>query len=571
MYIQYFGLKESPFALPPDPRYLYLSRRHQEALAHLMYSINEGGGFAQLSGEVGTGKTLLIRALLERLPKHIDAALVLYPFLSVREFLASICDDLRVPYDRNGASLKALIDSLNGFLLENHAKGRRTVLIVDEAHKLNREVLEQIRLLTNLETTKEKLLQIVLVGQPELDSLLAQPDLRQLAQRITSRYSLKALLPKETTEYIRHRCRVAGARGPLFSPRALQTAHRVTHGIPRMINVICDRALLGAYARGKAMVTPSIVRMAMSEIGVELKLARLLAWRPWALGAGGAVAAGLIAVGLWYVTATPPVPEAPAPVASVEEPKAPGPKIETAPLAGKEGEGGETAATAEVAAPVGPGLDTLLADGAIRTDTDTAFSALFALWQLDYTRYRGATGCERALGAGLRCLYESGTWNNLRQLNRPAVIELVDAQGDRHHVPLLVLTDDRVVLELAGKRREFTQAEVDRYWFGKYLALWNPPEATMPRDLRRGMRGPLVLWVREMLSRSGNPAVELISDVYDAKLEAQVKEFQRQHRLDDDGVIGKMTWVQLSTHDERFTPPVLSGPAPQAVSELKMR
>jgi general secretion pathway protein A len=265
MYTQYFGLKENPFALSPDPRYLYLSQRHQDALAHLMYGITGGGGFVQLTGEVGTGKTLMIRAMLLRLPDTVDVALVLYPFLSVREFMIALCDDLRIKRPAED-SLKTLIDTLNTFLLENHAKGRRTVLIVDEAHRLNREVLEQIRLLTNLETTKEKLLQIVLVGQPELNSLLAREDMRQLAQRITARYNLQALLPGETRAYVLHRCQVAGAETPLFNSFALYWIHWLTGGVPRLINILCDRSLLAAYARSKSRVSVGIVRAAAREV-----------------------------------------------------------------------------------------------------------------------------------------------------------------------------------------------------------------------------------------------------------------------------------------------------------------
>ena len=243
MYTQYFGLKENPFALSPDPRYLYLSQRHQDALAHLMYGITSGGGFVQLTGEVGTGKTMMIRAMLQRLPETVDVALVLYPFLSVREFMIALCDDLHIQRPAE-TTLKALIDTLNAFLLDNHAQGRRTVLIVDEAHRLNREVLEQVRLLTNLETTKEKLLQIILVGQPELNSLLAQQDMRQLAQRVTARYNLQALLPAESRAYVLHRCLVAGAQSRLFSNFALFWIHRLSQGVPRLINVLCDRSLL---------------------------------------------------------------------------------------------------------------------------------------------------------------------------------------------------------------------------------------------------------------------------------------------------------------------------------------
>src|SRR3990172_2497595 len=258
MYTRYFGLHENPFALPPDPRYLYLASRYQEALAHLTYGITQGGGFVQLTGEVGTGKTMMIRALLDRLPEDVNVALVLYPFLSVQEFVLAICDDLRIPRSQDGTSLKGAIDTLNRFLLDNHAQGRRTVLVIDEAHKLSHEVLEQVRLLTNLETTKEKLLQILLVGQPELTSLLAQRDLRQLAQRITARYKLTPLQSRETAEYVVRRLKVAGAENPIFTRAALNTVHRRAGGIPRLINTLCDRALLGAYAHGKNRVTAAM-------------------------------------------------------------------------------------------------------------------------------------------------------------------------------------------------------------------------------------------------------------------------------------------------------------------------
>src|SRR5437762_3840338 len=266
MYTRYFGLQDNPFALPPDPRYLYMSTRYQEALAHLTYGITQGGGFVQLTGEVGTGKTMMIRALLDRLPAEVDVALVLYPLLSVEEFVAVVFDDLGISRPENGTTLKNSIDHLNKNLLESHAKGRRTVLVIDEAHKLSHEVLEQVRLLTNLETTKEKLLQILLVGQPELTSLLAQADLRQLAQRITARYNLTPLTRRESAEYVITRLRVAGAQHPIFTRGALDTVHRLSRGTPRLINTLCDRALLGAYAHGKNRVTGTIVRRASAEI-----------------------------------------------------------------------------------------------------------------------------------------------------------------------------------------------------------------------------------------------------------------------------------------------------------------
>lgn len=552
MYAQYFGLKENPFALPPDPRYLYLSPRHQEALAHLMYGITGGGGFVQLTGEVGTGKTMMVRALLERLPDTVDVALVLYPFLSVREFLGAILDDLRIAHP-DEASLKTLIDTLNAFLLENHAKGRRTVLIVDEAHKLNRDLLEQIRMLTNLETTKEKLLQIILVGQPELAALLAQPDLRQLAQRITARYNLKALRVRETSEYVLHRLRVAGARIPLFGPLALLRVHHLSRGVPRLINVICDRALLGAYGHGQHRVGMWTVTHAAAEVD------RPGAQRRWRTAAMTAVLLAGAGTGGWYFLSepawrTPSQAESPVvATAPVETPKTASPEAMTAPGTG-------------AAAKPAPTLQQVLADPAAATDTDSAFAGLFSHWQLDYTQFPGITGCERAEKAKLRCLYESGTWNNVRQLNRPVIVELVDEGGNRHHVLVSRLDAERATLEVSGKNYEFGFAEIDRYWFGKYLALWSPPESG-EKVVRRGMRGRPVAWVRDALAKYGLARTSApASDMFDAELENQVREFQRRHQLEEDGVVGKMTLVYLSTYDGAAAQPLLLSAKPDTVT-----
>ena len=539
MYTHYFGLRENPFALPPDPRYLYLSQRYQEALAHLMYGIAQGGGFVQLTGEVGTGKTMIIRAMLERLPENTQVALVLYPLLSVEEFVAAICDDLRIPRTGNGDSLKSLIDTLNRYLLDNHAHGRRTVLIIDEAHKLSHDVLEQVRLLTNLETTKEKLLQILLVGQPELISLLRQPDLRQLAQRITARYNLRPLLPVESAEYIQHRLRVAGAQNPIFTRGGLAAVHRLSGGIPRLINAICDRSLLGAYARGKNRITGAIVRHAATEIG-EVRSGRPV------LPLIAAAAVLLIAVGAWRWLAHWAPSAAPVDNVAIASPAPPPVK---------------PASTTE-AVPVSeetktPGLPALLDDSAITMDTDAALAALFSQWRKDYHRLSGDTGCERAQSAGLRCFYTTGTWNNLRQLNRPAVIELIDKRGAKRHVLVSALKGDRVVLQIGDQEREFALAEVEQFWYGKFLSLWMPPpsgEAT----LRRGMRGPAVAWLRDALARYSGQPLSAKSDVFDGALEQQVREFQRRHYLDDDGVVGRSTLIQLDAYDAEFPPPLLS-------------
>src|SRR5271166_221903 len=267
MYTSFFGLSEKPFAITPDPRYLYLSERHAEALAHLLYGINEAGGFIQLTGEVGTGKTTVVRSLLSRLPQHADVAVIMNPRITPAEFLLTICEELGVGIAGSERdSVKQMVDALNRRLLEAHAEGRRVIVIVDEAQNLSSEVLEQVRLLTNLETSTQKLLQIILIGQPELRELLDRTDLRQLAQRITGRYHLKPLSREETQGYIRHRLRVAGAAGEIFTAAALREVHRVSSGIPRVINVCCDRALLGAYTQELRKVTAPLVRRAAGEV-----------------------------------------------------------------------------------------------------------------------------------------------------------------------------------------------------------------------------------------------------------------------------------------------------------------
>lgn len=357
MYAAHFGLREPPFAITPNPAYVYLSRHHQEGLAHLLYGAGEEGGFVQLTGEVGTGKTTLVRTLLEQRLEHVDIALCLNPQLTVEDLLETICDELGAlrPHRRAAASafqdtmdllnstitaaksdsLKPLLDALNAHLLRAHAAGRRTVLIIDEAQHLSREVLEQLRLLTNLETTRHKLLRIILVGQPELRDMLARADLRQLAQRITARYHLPPLTRREAAAYIRHRLYIAGGRDDLFTSGAQRTVYRYARGIPRLINVICDRALLGAYAQGMQRVTTRQVRQAAR----EALLGEIRQWpvRPWlAVSAGLAILVLTIDQGgwsppvNWVAAVTPPITVNAPPVdvpAPVQSPVTPPPRL----------------------------------------------------------------------------------------------------------------------------------------------------------------------------------------------------------------------------------------------------
>ncbi|MEE4242834.1 MAG: AAA family ATPase [Desulfopila sp.] len=271
MYIDYFGLKENPFTISPNPRYLYMSEHHREALAHLLYGISGNGCLILLTGDVGTGKTTVCRSLLEQLPENTETAMIVNPKLSVEELLETICEELDIPFSKNTTSIKTYIDGINTHLLKSHTEGKTTVLIIDEAQNLDMEVLEQLRLLTNLETDTSKLLKIVLIGQPELQEKLKDPRVSQIDQRITSRYHLAPLQKNDVVGFIRHRLIVAGGgRMQFFTEKALEQAYRLSRGIPRLINILCDRALLGAYAEEKDQVSETIMLQAAEEVFGEI-------------------------------------------------------------------------------------------------------------------------------------------------------------------------------------------------------------------------------------------------------------------------------------------------------------
>jgi len=540
MYTSFFGLQEKPFAITPDPRYLYLSERHAEALAHLLYGINEAGGFIQLTGEVGTGKTTVIRSLLEQLPGHADVALILNPRVTPAEFLLTICEELHIPVPEAGrGSTKTLMDLLGRHLLDTHASGRRVVLIVDEAQNLSTQTLEQVRLLTNLETATTKLLQIILIGQPELRELLGQPELRQLAQRITGRYHLNPLSREESAGYVKHRMRIAGATAEVFTPSALREVHRLSGGIPRVINVICDRALLGAFTQEEHRVGGALVRQAASEVYGRPVPAP---WLKWATAAAVAAALALVAIGLWTYLAQRPAATADAePPRAVEQP----PAASAAVAASIEKPATAPPEPVLAATPPLPLAELLVRHGN-DTTTEAALAKLFALWGALYEPARGR-GCDQAARQGLECLFQKGSWAQLRTLNRPAVLTLTDDLGRTHQVLLTGLTDEHAILDLGGESREVGITALSRYWFGDFLLLWRPPLAVV-KALGPGMRGEDVRWLRESVrAAQGLPTATPGSDVYDDELVRLVQDFQRQHRLAVDGVAGVQTQIVLDT------------------------
>jgi general secretion pathway protein A len=540
MYTAFFGLNEKPFAITPDPRYLFMSERHGEALAHLVYGVTESGGFVQLTGEVGTGKTTLVRTLLQnRLPDNADVAVVLNPRLSAIEFLETICEELGILDPAFRGSTKALVDALNKQLLQAYSEGRRVILVVDEAQNLSRDVLEQLRLLTNLETTKQKLLQIILIGQPELRDLLSRDDLRQLAQRITGRYHLEPLSRDETAQYVEHRLRVAGALGEVFEGAAKGEVFRLTDGVPRLINVICDRALLGAYSREQRSVNRRLVRRAAAEIKGE---PFTLPWLRWAMPAVAAVAVVVIGASLWSFAGnqtTSALPEASQAQAQAQA------QIEPTPA---DARGAEAIPVKPETAPEPepePSLDgqLLLAEGL--TGSEAAFQVLFRLWGLEY---EGGNVCEQAPRTGHACLMNRGSWSSLRQLDRPAILTLTDSRGDTHRVVLTAMQGDRAELSIAGVSVTHPVTSVTDMWFGQYALLWKPPNG-MAFALGPGSKDRNVVWLRESLSAIDDRyrAEPIDSDEFDAMLEQRVRDFQRDHRLDVDGLVGRQTQIIINS------------------------
>ncbi len=556
MYTTFFGLNEKPFAITPDPRYLFMSERHGEGLAHLVYGVTESGGFIQLTGEVGTGKTTLVRTLLGQMPAEIDVALILNPNLTALEFLIAICEELRIPLPEDRGSAKAHVDALNRHLLDTHSRGRRTILLVDEAQNLSAEVLEQLRLLTNLETSRQKLLQIILVAQPELREMLSRPSLRQLAQRVTGRYHLEPLSREESARYIDHRLKVAGALTEIFEPAAKREVYRQSGGIPRLMNVICDRSLLGAYSRESRTIDKRTVRRAAAEVsGTKLRPVLLR----WAWPAGGLLAAALLAGVLWNAPRQEPPPgtaagspAAGSAAAAVPDDVPP----ETAPEPAA-----EAAAPAQPAAPEAErvGLDdALLASEG--SDLAHALATLFDLWGAEY-REGGGSGCAQAEAQGLRCYFSSGSLSGIRQLDRPVILTLTDSTGTHHQAVLVALSEETGALAIGDRRADWPIAEISRLWFGEYLLVWRPPDG-VEALIRPGTTNPNVPWLRQSMAaidpayRPADPE----SRYFDAELEQQVMEFQRRQRLRVDGIAGARTQILISSLLGRDGAPRLTAP-----------
>jgi len=521
MYLEYYGLKEAPFSITPDPRYVFLSERHRDALAHLLYGIGKGGsgGFVQLTGEVGTGKTTLSRLLLEQLPENTRVALVLNPRISSVEMLETICEELKLDIGEQRGSVKGLVDALNTYLLDAYAQGLRVVLIVDEAQELSTQSLEQVRLLTNLETPTQKLLQVILLGQPELRDKLHQPELRQLAQRITARYHLTPLDRGETEAYVRHRLAVAGAARSPFSRLGLRALYQRSGGIPRLINVIADRALMAGFAREQDSIGERLVDRAADETLPGTARYWMHRYGRWA--AAAAVIA--LAVSAWTYFQWQPAP--PAAVAPAQ----------ATPTAVKRDD-----ALAQLRAMIARNAESDL----------SAWTQLLARWQVNSSEVsvRDAAHCPNVIAAGIGCLHGSGTIDQLARFDRPLILQLHD--GSAHADALLQDVDkEHVRLTLGGESRMLTKAELGNVWSGEFSAVWRvPPD--VPATLRQGDAGPGVAWVKARLAHMDGKNADAGPAYFDPALETRVRTLQVAYGIKPDGVVGPETLFALSALDD---------------------
>jgi general secretion pathway protein A len=527
MYTHFFNLKQSPFSIAPDPRYLFMSERHREALAHLLYGIGSGGGFVLLTGEIGAGKTTVCRCFMEQIPENCKLGYIFNPKLSVEELLLSICDEFGIELAPQGAgavSVKGYVDAINAYLLASHAQGRNNVLIIDEAQNLSAEVLEQLRLLTNLETSERKLLQIILIGQPELRTMLARPELEQLAQRVIARYHLGSLSEAETGAYIEHRLAVAGAGAIAPFPRRLMgLVHGLAKGVPRRINLLCDRALLGAYVENQPQVTRNILRKAAAEVfaGQDAAAGGQGGWLSgarWPLVAAGVVGGVAISVTVWQLAAhdvKPVVRSAQAAVAPV--------------------------ATTPVPAPV-PAASVVPAAVPAAGGSAAALRQLAAIWGLALPE---GEPCPTAARLNLRCLQTRGGIDDLRLLDRPAMLTLRDDPTAPNYVLLTALDERGATIVAAGGKPQTVAVDALAARFdGEFTTFWRAPRSWRD-EVSAGDHGPDVDWLAKRLAQIYGLKKPQENQPLDAGLRKHLVDFQTEQHLKADGVAGPKTFIRL--------------------------
>ena len=543
IYQQYFDFSAPPFSIAPNPHYLFMTQRHQDALAHLLYGLQSDGGFVLLTGEVGTGKTTICRCFLEQLPDDTDVAFIVSPCLSPKELLFAIHKDLEIPRTKKNKKSLTFWDSIEliyEFLLANHAKGRNTVLIIDEAQHLNAKMLELIRLLTNLETNTTKLLQVILIGQPELNDTLAKPELRQLSQRITARYHIDPLRIKDTINYIWHRLKVSGNHHgrDIFPLLIIKKIHQQTSGIPRLINVLCDRALLGAYSHNEKQVTAVVLKQSIKEVegNYTLPKTRWFSQLPWHYVAAGLAACMLLFIGaLWLPTddtvdnldktelAAGVIARSPKPLTTLAEANT---NIDV-----------KSAANATNKTITQPYI----------ASQKQALSAL--LKQLDPKITFTTQNCQSLLVSSWRCAQASAKGvDALLTINRPSMVQLSSAQQPNNYAVIIKVIDEVAYIMNVGQAQqsslEVSLSDLKQQWDGQFTYLWQPPLG-FSKTIKVGDRGPTVEWLTESFALIDDRDGFFEDGVFNQFLESRVKLFQKNHNLFADGIVGAQTILKI--------------------------
>ncbi len=535
MYNEYFGLTDRPFSIAPDPRYLYMSDQHREALAHLMYGVQQDGGFILLTGEVGTGKTTVCRCFLKQLDEAIDVAYIVNPKQTALELLESMCDDLGIARVQDDVSIKSLTDVITSRLLLNHSQGKNTVLLIDEAQNLSVDVLEQLRLLTNLETDQKKLLQIILLGQPELLDLLAKPELRQLSQRVTARFHMDRLDRKDIIPYVRHRLAVAGCRMSLFPESTAKVIERASGGVPRLINLICDRTLLGVYSSNGNTASIKILKKAAKEVLGEQKNGANQGRLNTKVAIVCIFSVQCLMFLAWLLLRNDaPVGRADNEAVMIEVPD---PVVES--------EGPE----------VQQNYDHL-----------GAFKSLAGIWGIEDSSNSWTQLCDSLSLTRIACVSDNITWNKLEKINRPMVATVLFQGVVNRMLVTRLIEGSELEVQLTNESGETYQSTVSRdvfeqIWTGKVHYLWLQPQVS-GLLLRPGDIHPYVQAVRGVLMT--NPIGD---DVYDKALSDLVRSFQKTSNVTSDGVIGPETIMLLNSISEAV--PMLFTPNERSTLKLK--
>ncbi|WP_028863154.1 AAA family ATPase [Psychromonas aquimarina] len=526
MYQEFFSLKEQPFSISPDPDFLFLSERHKEALAHLQYGLQGNGGFVLLTGEVGTGKTTVCRSLLQNLSTDTDIAFILNPALTEIELLATVCDEFKIEYDKDKTSLKLLFDALTAWMMNNHLQGRSAIVLIDEAQHLSFSVLEQLRLLTNIESNNKKPLQVILIGQTELQQKLKQTELRQLAQRITARYHLLPLSRQESEYYILHRLNVAGARFPIFERNALKHIYKSSQGIPRLINLLCDRCLLCAYTQNVPKVTVPVVKKACVEMELSENNGSFIInnWRITTL------------IVLCLLTGI----QAPQILARFNDARPAAAAEQESPLLEEVKQVSEPEIQAPPVKQAAQWFDAYPDLQLSNASFDNALLNLYAVW--GYQADIDTVDCGQGEGALLSCYSINSSLKKLKKLNYPSIIKLENNAQDSLYAVLYKISDKYQLL-IDGQVIRVSESWFNQYWTGNLTLLWQAPFAEQ-KVLKFGQQNEQVAWLVTQLNKVQGLARE-DKDRFDLQLLQQVSTFQRAQGLSDDGLVGFRTMMPL--------------------------